>query len=56
MWGRAEVRTLAAGMASGTSRIHDAVKKKAPERGLLRAQFFDDQKVRQGGQLCQTII
>ena len=30
------------------------IKAKAPERGFPRAQFFDDQGVRQGGQLCQT--
>ena len=28
-------------------------KTKAPERVILRAQFFDDQGVGQGGQLCQ---
>jgi hypothetical protein len=28
-------------------------KTKAPERVILRAQFFDDQGVSQGGQLCQ---
>jgi hypothetical protein len=29
-------------------------KTKAPERAILRAQFFDDQGVGQEGQLCQT--
>ncbi len=29
-------------------------KTKAPARVILRAQFFDDEGVGQGGQLCQT--
>ena len=29
-------------------------KTKAPERVILRAQFFDDQGVGQEGQVCQT--
>jgi hypothetical protein len=41
MWGRAEVRALADGSASGRSGIREAVKTKAPERGILRAHFFD---------------
>jgi len=31
------------------NRIHDVGKTKAPARGFPRAQFFDDQVVRQGG-------
>ena len=34
--------------------IRDVGKMKAPARGYLRALFFDDQCMSQGGQLCQT--
>jgi len=44
----------AARNGSDRIRIRDVGKRKAPARGVLRAQFFDDQGVRQGGQLCQT--
>jgi len=56
MWGRADVPMLAAVLVSDRIRIRDVGKKKAPERGFLRAPFFDDQWVGQGGQLCQTIF
>jgi len=41
-------------MASACFRIRDVGKTKAPARGYLRALFFDDQGIRQGGQMCQT--
>jgi Lon protease-like protein len=44
----------AARNGSDRIRIRDVGKSKAPARGVLRAQFFDDQWVGQGGQLCQT--
>jgi hypothetical protein len=46
------MRTLA--NASGRIGIRDVGKRKAPARGVLRAQIFDDQGMSQGGQLCQT--
>jgi len=47
-------RRCALGNTSGGIGIRDVGKTKAPARGYLRALFFDDQGVRQGGQLCQT--
>jgi hypothetical protein len=38
-------------VASACFRIRDVGKTKAPARAYLRALFFDDQEVRQGGQL-----
>jgi hypothetical protein len=46
----------AAVLVSGRIGVRDVGKKKAPARGFLRAPFFDDQWVGQGGQLCQTIF
>jgi hypothetical protein len=43
----------AGNMASNRIGVRDVGKTKAPERGVLRALFFDDQEVGQGGQLCQ---
>ena len=43
----------ALGDANGRNGIRDVGKTKAPERVILRAQFFDDQGIGQGGQLCQ---
>lgn len=37
---------------SDRNEIRDAGETKAPARGYLRALFFDDQGMRQGGQLC----
>jgi hypothetical protein len=45
---------MRAGDASVRIRIRDVGKSKAPARGVLRAQFFDDQGVGQGGQPCQA--
>jgi len=56
MWGRADVPMRAAVLVSDRIRIRDVGKTKAPERGFLRALFFDDEWVGQGGQLCQTIF
>ncbi|MCB1776182.1 MAG: hypothetical protein KDI50_01985, partial [Candidatus Competibacteraceae bacterium] len=36
--------------------ICDVGKTKTPARGFLRALFFDDQGMSQGGQLCQSKI
>ncbi|SNS83963.1 hypothetical protein SAMN04488078_103619 [Antarctobacter heliothermus] len=41
-------------MASDKIGVRDVGKKKAPERGFLRALFFDDQGMSQGGQVCQS--
>ena len=54
MWGRADVPMRAAVLVSDRIRIRDVGKTKAPARGFLRALFFDDQWVGQGGQICQT--
>jgi hypothetical protein len=43
----------ALGDANGRIGIRDVGKTKAPARGYLRALFFDDQDMSQGGQLCQ---
>ena len=52
-FGRAVKPKLTGEKASACFKIRDVVKTKAPARGYLRALFFDDQGVRQGGQLCQ---
>ncbi|MFN3973346.1 MAG: hypothetical protein ACK4L4_18665 [Gemmobacter sp.] len=53
-FGRADKPKRTGEMASACFRIRDVGKSKAPARGYLRALFFDDQGVRQGGHLCQT--
>ena len=49
MWGRADMATHTACAASGGIDVGDVGKTKALARGILRAQFFDEQGIGQGG-------
>jgi hypothetical protein len=49
-------RARATGPVRGCIRICDVGKSKTPARGILRAQFFDDELMSQEGQICQQAL